>query len=146
MSTDLTIKVASTSEELSAALEIRHRVFVREQGIPAHLDTDGLDDSAIHAICLVDGTIVATGRLSILESRTAKLARIAVLHDYRGRGLGRLVVRELESIASQHRVRTITIHPHDYLEEFYGSLGYIRVRGTSVVGRHDLITMRKSLE
>lgn len=145
MRSHFTIKVAKTPEEVIAAQRIRQRVFVGEQEIPAHLDADGLDDSAFHVLCYSGNEAIATGRLVDLEPQHGVLARIAVLPEYRGRGVGRLVVKELEALASDLGLVRLTLHPHTHLETYYGSLGYKRVSGTSVVGKHELITMRKNI-
>jgi len=146
LSTEFTIKVTTTSEEVAAAQRIRRQVFVDEQGIPAQLDADGLDESAFHALCCYGDEVVATGRLVVLNSNGGVLARIAVLRDYRGRGIGRLIVAELEAVASRLGIQELTLHPHKHLERFYGNLGYKRVPGTSSVGKHELITMQKNIQ
>lgn len=143
MSHQFTIRIAKTPEEVIAAQKIRQRIFVDEQEIPAHLDADGLDDSAFHALCYVGDEVVATGRLFVLEPQHGAIARIAVLPEYRGRGVGRLVIEKLEAVATDLGLVRLTIHPHANLETYYGSLGYERVSGSSVVGKHELITMRK---
>ena len=139
------VKQVETPEELQQALALRHEIFVDEQGIPEELDDDGLDDEADHVLVYVDSRPVATGRLVIPPDGAGVLARIAVRSEIRGHGLGKLVVRELEKIASG-RAHTLTLHPHRYLERFYGALGYVTVPGTHVVADHELITMSKRLE
>lgn len=133
-----------SADELTAALEIRREVFVDEQRIPAELDADGLDDSASHVLVLVDGTAAATGRL-VEDAGEGVLARIAVRAPYRGRALGELVVRELEQMAAERRLRRLVLKPHRYLERFYERLGYRTEPGTERVGAHELITMTKSI-
>ena len=145
MAFELTIRLSATPEDLSSAREIRRLVFIDEQGIPARLEYDGHDDIAFHALGIVGNLAVATGRLVIHDLKTADLGRVAVLPDYRGAGIGRHIVAELASIASQEDVRTITIHPHEHLELFYRRLGYETVQGTSTVGHHRLITMRRTI-
>ncbi len=135
-----------TPGDLAIAMSIRRRVFVEEQGIPSHLDEDGLDGVAIHVLAYVGETAVATGRLVIEVPGQGVLARIAVLPDHRATGLGRRIVGELESISRREGVSTLSLHPHRRLERFYSGLGYETVPGVSVVGEHELITMRKSLD
>ena len=139
------IIVASLSEEISAAREIRKQVFVDEQEIPAHLDDDGLDEHAFHVLCRLEQEFVATGRLIVHSPSVGVLARIAVLPNYRGQGLGRLIVEKLEAIAVIQGLKELRLHPHRHLEAFYSDLGYERVSGTSAVGGHELITMHKNI-
>ena len=71
------------------------------------------------------------------------ISRVAVLPDYRGFGLGGQLVDALEEIARQRGLTEVTLEPHAHLEPFYSRLGFERISGTSVVGNHELITMRK---
>lgn len=85
-------------------------------------------------------SIVATGRMLLVsveketpynlpdlkEQKRYKsvLGRIAVRSDYRGGGLGRHVVWELERIAKANGAIHASLTPHHYLEDFYARLGY----------------------
>ena len=139
------VKIASSTEEIRRALEIRRLVFIDEQNIPAQIENDNNDETALHAVCLIDHEIVATGRLVIEADKKGVLARIAVLPEYRGKGLGQLIVKQLEQAAIENELRELSLQPHAYLEKFYHELGYEKVPGESVVGEHLLITMKKSL-
>jgi predicted GNAT family N-acyltransferase len=130
-------------EDMDRAFAIRLEVFVREQGIPADTDFDNKDRQAHHVLVSSAGSGVATGRVLVSDSGEAVLARIAVLPDFRGHGLGRIVVRELEAIAVEAGATSFRLHPHHYLEQFYEDLGYTTVPGVDSVGGHQLITMTK---
>ncbi len=145
MTTAFAIRIASTPEEIDSALRIRERIFVQEQRIPAALDDDGLDASARHVLAYDGDRAIATGRLVADDEVHGTLARIAVLPEYRGRGLGRRVVAELEALALSQGLETVTLQPHTHLERFYEQLGYERSEGTSVAGEHELLTMTKRL-
>ncbi len=145
MSDRIELRIVSRTEELAAALEIRRRVFVEEQRIPAELDRDGRDDGAVHVLALDGDRPAATGRLVLTPSGEGVLARIAVLPDYRGGGLGRRIVEALEAEARRRGLAALSLEPHRYLERFYSELGYETVEGTSIVGEHELIHMAKRL-
>jgi predicted GNAT family N-acyltransferase len=145
MMRDAEVKRGLTPAEMETAFAIRLRVFVEEQGIPAELDLDGDDEQAHHVLVYATGRAVATGRVLVSDSGEAVLARIAVLPDCRGLGLGRIVVRELEEIAVEAGATSLRLHPHHYLERFYQELGYKKVPGTESVGGHELITMTKPI-
>jgi predicted GNAT family N-acyltransferase len=145
MKRDFCIKRVESPAELAAAMEIRQRVFVDEQEIPTALDDDGLDSRAIHVLVYRDRVAVATARLLVASEGEGIVARVAVLPDLRGQGLGKLLVRELEEVARELGLRRLVLHPHDHLESFYGDLGYEKIAGTSTVGRHALIAMAKRL-
>jgi predicted GNAT family N-acyltransferase len=143
---EIRIEGAETAESLEAAMAIRHEVFVKEQGIPAALDNDGEDAAARHVLAFSGDRPVATGRVTISPSGEAVLARIAVRSGHRGLGLGRRVVRELETLAAAAGARVFRLHPHHYLEGFYEELGYRKIAEGGSVGGHRLIVMAKAGE
>ena len=139
-------RVAQSAQEVEQALQIRRRVFVEEQRIPADLDEDGFDETAVHVLGFAAGKPIATGRLVLSGDGRGRLARIAILPDHRGGGLGRQIVIFLERVARDKGLREVSLEPHRHLEAFYGKLGYRTVPGSSSkAGSHELITMSKVL-
>ena len=148
MDSPFDVHIATEANDIADCLALRKRIFVVEQAIPDHLDSDGLDDDAVHVIVRrgddSHNVIAATGRL-VWEGTEGVLARIAVDEAFRGQGLGQIIVQRLEEAARQRGLQSLSLHPHQYLERFYRRLGYHTVPGTSVVGEHTLITMVKEL-
>jgi predicted GNAT family N-acyltransferase len=73
------------------------------------------------------------------------LSRIAVNKEYRGLKLGQEVVRQLENIAIEKSIQTVSLSPHTYLEKFYADLGYHTITGEKQVGPYTLLTMIKKI-
>ena len=141
----ITIRQATSSDEIGTAIDIQLRVFAREQGIPEE-DCHSGNEKAVHLLALDDDTIVATARLRIMDDGVAEVARIAVLPQSRSSGLGKRLVTELETIAIEAGVAQLVLYPHAYLETFYTRLGYSKTDETTpAAGGHELITMRKSI-
>jgi predicted GNAT family N-acyltransferase len=133
-------------DELAQAIALQQRVFHDEQGISAVEVADG-NTGAVHVIaCDSEGQVVATARLSLTDSDLGIIARVAVLPESRGAGVGPLLVQGLEDIARAAGKQRITLEPHESLEDFYSDLGYRRVSGLKHVGPHQLITMEKRLD
>lgn len=131
---------------MQCALVIRERVFVEEQGIPLFEDRDGNDERSVHVLACVGELPVGTGRLLPRPDGLGHLARIAVLPDFRGRGLGGRIVRTLESCARKAGLRGVYLEAHEHLAPFYRRLGYHRTPGTRRVGTHRLVNMTKTFE
>ncbi len=145
MKDTISIRKVSTAEELQQAHEIRVRVFEEEQGFPHEVNIDGVDRAASHVL-LFDGEVpVATARLAVVAEGEGMIARIAVLPSHRGKGLGRHLVQELESIGRSEGLHTLCLEPHAHLEDFYHALGYEKVAGSVDVAGHRLIRMRKEV-
>lgn len=134
-----------TAEDLARALAIRRQVFVKEQGIAAELDEDGLDEEALHLLAVSGGRAVGTVRLVTRPEGSGELARVAVLPEARGSGIGRALVRKIEAAAREMGLSRLVLHPHAHLERFYRDLGYRTVPGTPQAASHSLITMEKEL-
>lgn len=145
MEKDITIKQIDSDDELADALGIRHQIFVEEQDIPVDLEHDELDSESIHIIAYHCDKAIATARLSILIDSPAILARVAVIKEYRGEGIGQMLVRKLEEIAMEKGVHEIVLHPHDYLGKFYNDLGYHRIKGEQMAGPNKIIKMKKRI-
>ena len=144
-SEEITVKQIAGPEELALARAIRDRIFIDEQGIPAELEHDAMDPESLHVLAYQGDTAVATARLTLQADGEGVLARVAVLPECRGAGLGQVVVKKIEELGIAAGIRRITLHPHHYLERFYSDLGYHTVSGAMQVGEHRLIKMAKDL-
>lgn len=82
----ITIKLASTSDELMQCFMLRAAVFMGEQQCPYWEEYDGNDYSASHLMLYVDGEPAASMRVRWFEG-FAKLERAIILRRYRSYGL-----------------------------------------------------------
>lgn len=104
---------------------IRTAVFVDEQRIPAELEWDEADASAVHAVAYNRlGQPVATGRLLPASGGIAKVGRMAVHQVLRGSGFGEQVLRTLAAEAARRGDRGIELHAQRTAEAFYARLGF----------------------
>ena len=145
MSRAVVVKEVTTEAQLQAAFDIRHKVFVQEQGVPYEVEHDEHDAGSIHVLANCGNFPIATARFTLMNDSEAVIARVAVLLEYRKSGVGQLLVRKLEELGTGAKIKRITLHPHDYLERFYAELGYSRFDGEETAGPHRLIKMEKYL-
>ena len=82
----------------AAAIAIRTRVFIEEQGVTEREEMDGLDSDCIHFVAYRDDTAVGCARLRPLGDARAKIERVAVLPELRARGLGRAIMNYDQSL------------------------------------------------
>lgn len=137
--------IEAKSEALKAEIiKLRKEVFVKEQGIPLELELDGKDDESLFSIATdKDNHVIAAGRLTFVNQREGIVSRIAVHQNYRGKGIARKIVTHLELLAKKKGLTRLTLKPHDYLHDFYASLGYKKYGDTEYVGEHALFNMEK---
>ena len=114
------------SKELGAdAAAIRTSVFVEEQRIPAEMEWDEADRTALHAVAYNRlGQPVATGRLLQAGPGVARIGRMAVLQVLRGTGLGQQVLQALLDAATRRGDRRAVLHAQRTAQGFYGRLGF----------------------
>lgn len=104
---------------------VRAAVFIVEQGIPAELEWDADDATAVHAVAYDgQGQPVATGRLLQPAPQVAQIGRVAVLRDARGQGVGERIMRALMETARLRGDRDVMLHAQRTAENFYRRLGY----------------------
>ncbi len=140
------IKIVSSPEEQALARTIRRQVFVDEQGIPAEIEEDGLNEIAVHVLLSIENKPIGTARICLTDNNDGEIARVAIITEYRGRGYAGLLLEELELLAVRKKLKRVFLHPHHYLERFYADRGYETVSGeTTSAGEHLLITMEKRL-
>ena len=102
---------------------IRYEVFVGEQNVPEELEIDGLDDEAKHVLAFVDGVPIGTGR--ILSD--GHIGRVAVLKDYRGLGIGKLIMKELIIFAQDMNLEKVWLSSQWHAHSFYLDLDFVCV-------------------
>jgi predicted GNAT family N-acyltransferase len=105
-----------------ALLSVRVPVFVDEQGVPRAIETDDRDAHCVHVLALAGGTPVGTGRLDVAQD--GKIGRVAVLRDWRGRGVGRAIMRQLHRFARGDGLAQVWCHAQRSAVPFYERLGY----------------------
>ena len=124
-SNDIVVKLVVTEEELETAIEVRFRVFVSEQNVPAEEELDEEDAGATHVIALHHGSTVGTGRLLTRDPAIAVIGRMAVDQDWRRQGVGGLILDFLEEEARAQGLRRSVLHAQEYVKSFYASHGYV---------------------
>ena len=92
---------------------VRHAVFVVEQNVPAELEIDALDPLSDHALALdVGGKAIGAGRLT----PDRRIGRMAVLADWRGKGVGEALLQALIERAEVVAVHIALVALYDCAE------------------------------
>ncbi len=110
--------------ERDNAFSVRQKVFVDEQAVPVHLELDEHDQSAVHFIAY-DGDIpIGAGRIRVPEPGIAKVERVCILPQYRGKHLGNLLMETMESYSKSAKLKTVKLYAQSYAVPFYEKLDY----------------------
>lgn len=113
-----------TREEFPQALEIRIKVFVEEQNVPLEEEHDCYDMVAQHFGVFLGEQLVGTGRL-VLQGRVGKIGRVAILSEFRGRGLGNGLVRTILTTGQRQGLREFVLGAQIQAMNFYANLGFV---------------------
>jgi predicted GNAT family N-acyltransferase len=117
-----TVRAASWQDDLRALQSLRREVFILEQGVPETLEWDEHDAVSLHALALGPaGRPVGTGRLL----PDGHIGRIAVLRDWRSRGVGSAILRFLIEQGQRRGLQSFRLHAQTHALAFYERHGFI---------------------
>ena len=100
-------------------------MFVHEQKVPAEMEWDEADHTALHCVAVNRmGVVLATGRLLEHAPGVARIGRMAVKKQMRGTDLGRRVLHALMDAARARGDRQVLLHAQCSAEGFYRRSGF----------------------
>jgi len=137
------IKKVETEQELADAYHIREVVFIDEQEVPKELEMDEFDATATHLILYQGKQPVATARFREYGHQLAKIERVAVLKELRGKGLGQKIMRFVEEEAAKQGYQRFRLNAQRHAEHFYAQLGYITISEPFDEAGIEHVTMEK---
>ena len=119
-----------TAREVHDLYQARVAVFVVEQTCPFQ-DVDGLDPACWHLLGRRDahGPLLAYCRLVPpgVKYDEPSIGRVLTTKEGRGTGVGRALMEQaIARCAAMWPGKTLRIGAQQYLEKFYGSLGFTR--------------------
>jgi len=115
------IELMSWEEAREEARPIRLTVFVEEQRVPVEIEWDEHDATSVHALAYSPaGGAVATGRLL----PDGHIGRMAVLKEWRGKGVGGAILERLIGVACERGDREIELFAQTQALEFYRRYGF----------------------
>jgi predicted GNAT family N-acyltransferase len=138
------VRQARTDAELTAALDLRERVFCVEQGVSVEADRDGRDSEATHIVAVEDGQVIGTCRL-LYRGPVARLGRLAVEPDRRGNGVAAAILERADEAARDAGADAISLHAQTYALELYLRAGYAEQGARFVEEGIEHVSMEKRL-
>lgn len=117
------IKILKFSDGIEDAFRIRTIVFVEEQGVPIDEELDEIDKIAIHILVSKDGKRIGTARVFEKEGKWY-IGRVAVLKEYRDKGIGKLIMKKLIEHAKAKGAKYVFVHSQTSITNFYEKLGF----------------------
>jgi predicted GNAT family N-acyltransferase len=142
----LTVRPARNEREIEAAMALRVRVFVDEQGVDADEEMDELDQESLQLVGLDESGVIATCRVRDLGNGEWKLERMAVEQRLRGLGVGARLLAGTEREARERGAAEMVLHAQLRAEPFYAAHGYLPEGETFLEAEIEHVRMRKALD
>ena len=118
----ISIRIVSWPDARTDAMRVREAVFVVEQGVPPEIELDEWDAQCDHALALEPGgRVVGTGRLL----PDGHIGRMAVLGDWRGRGVGGAILTALIERAAARGMKRLLLNAQTHAVPFYARHGFV---------------------
>ncbi len=145
---DFSIRIVDYAATADALHVVRDAVFVREQRVPAALERDSADPDCLHVLARdAEGQAIGTARLvppflavngcagsdsqaddlALHAAASARIGRMAVLREWRNRGVGEALLAALTALARERGWRELSLHAQAAAVPFYARLGYLPV-------------------
>jgi predicted GNAT family N-acyltransferase len=121
MTADFHVRSATWSEDSEALRSVRLPVFVDEQHVDPNEEFDAIDLQCRHILALdATGRAVGTGRIDA----HGKIGRMAVLKEWRVRGVGREILRFAIEVARSRKLSRVYLHAQVSALGFYERSGF----------------------
>ena len=115
------LRTVAWAQEETKLRAVRIAVFVIEQNIPEELEWDEHDAVSVHVLAEdAGGTPVGCGRLL----PDGHIGRLAVLSDWRGKGVGAAMLARLTDIARERGDTRVVLNAQVRAMPFYARYGY----------------------
>jgi len=120
----ISIRPLRDDTDRDACYLLRMEVFVEEQGVPPWEELDAEDETAEHFVAEDSGQVVGTARLVNKGDGVGKIGRVAIHKAYRGRGIGRNLMRYVMEVGFR-RFHTLILDAQVTVIPFYERLGFV---------------------
>ncbi|MEM9853483.1 MAG: GNAT family N-acetyltransferase [Pseudomonadota bacterium] len=117
----------SETQNVNACQAIRRQVFINEQGVAQSDEVDGKDGRAVHLLAMLNGFPVGAARVlppDMVAEGTAKIGRVCVIRDHRGKGFGEEILKECHASARRLGATRAILGAQLSALSFYERLGY----------------------
>jgi N-acetylglutamate synthase-like GNAT family acetyltransferase len=140
------VRVPLTDEEFDKYYDLRWRILRAPWNQPKGSEKDELEGNSIHIIAIIEGEIVGCGRIHFNSIDEAQIRYMAVENELQGRGIGKLILNELEQKALEKGAKKIILNARENAVKFYDKNGYKIVKEShTLFGEIKHFLMRKDI-
>jgi len=118
------IRSPKTRDEFFRYYDLRWRILRAPWNQPKGSEQDELEGQAIHIIAIDGDKIVGCGRANFNTEDEAQIRYMAVENQWQGKGIGKLILDELEKRVLEKGAKKIVLHARENVVRFYEKNGY----------------------
>ena len=123
MENNLKVEIVKWIDGYAPLSMIREKVFIEEQKVTPQLEWDGRDEEAIHFLAYQDEKAIGCARAFVIENHM-QLGRMAVLKEYRNKGIGSFLIEKAITTAKLNQLSKISISAQCHAINFYKKFGF----------------------
>ncbi|MEW6058015.1 MAG: GNAT family N-acetyltransferase [Bdellovibrionota bacterium] len=121
------VKIAKSKADYEMAVWVRKKVFIEEQKVSESIELDEYENTSDHFLVLYKGKPAGASRIRIKECYV-KFERIATLKPFRELGLGRHLMRFMETYSAENYPAYLpAMHAQKHAIGFYEKLGWVGI-------------------
>lgn len=119
-----TIIICKNQKEIDDCSTVKITVFTNEQNIGQNIVLDEKDLAATHFLAIENNEPCGAARLIEENKNTARLQRLAVLPQYRGKGIAKQIMQAVEIEAKKQKYKKIVLDAQTHATGLYTKLNY----------------------
>jgi len=124
-----------TKKEYQKYYDLRWRILRKRWNQPMGSEKDELEGQSIHLMACEKGQHLGVGRVHFSSSKEAQIRYMAVEEGLQGKGIGTIILKELEKSAKRKGANHIILNARESAVGFYKKQGYRIVGKASTLFR-----------
>ncbi len=144
----IVIRHPETKEDFKKLYALRYKILREPLGLPRGTEKDDYEPISTHFIAVDSdtGEIVGTAKLFEKEPGVGQFSHIAVDEKYQHRGIGKMLVDEIEKLCCQKGYHTLGTLTRITATGFYEKCGFSKVGiSGNLFGKLQMMWMEKKL-
>ena len=122
------VKNIKNQSDKKKAFEIRNLVFCEEQKVSKKIEFDGRDKFCNHYLATINKFPIGTARVREKKRDVFKIERMAVLKDYRMKGVGKALIKKiLNQYVIIGKTNNLILNSQIMAIGFYKKFGFIEI-------------------
>lgn len=133
---NISVKSPKSKNDFLKYYNFRWELLRKPYNQPKGSECDNLEDISHHIMLTTLKNIIGVGRIHFIRKNNNKIAQIrymAVDNKYRKKGIGTLILKELESHAIKNNIIEIFLNSRQSAIDFYRKNGYLTKNKTHIL-------------